>query len=144
MQDASVVRSLERVHNRVEDLEDAIERQAFAPLLEVLEPPLEVLAFEQLHHEARRSARRPTQIEHCHGVRTGECDHDLLLPRQTFHELGILRVGGSEQLDRNELPALAITSAADQRLATLSDDIHDLVTVGDEGAGKSGHGRRES
>ena len=64
--------SLQRLDDGVEDLERAIQSQAFPSVLELTELPLEIHTVEQLHDQTRRSTGSPTQIENRYRAGAGE------------------------------------------------------------------------
>ena len=144
MQDARVVRDLERVHDRIEDLCDALELDALASLFDRVEVVVQIHAHQELHHQTELAVVAPAHVEELDRCRALERAQRLLLPDQPLGHLRLLGGLRAQHLDRDRALHPAIVRAVHHALAAATDDVEHLVSLVDDvtdAIGGRSHGR---
>src|SRR5262249_32623786 len=125
VQDALLVRDLERARDRIEDRE-RVERVDLVPeLLDVGEVLVERLALEQLHREVDGARDVLPEAVDAHDARPPQDLERLRLAPEAHGVLGIVGDLAAQELDGDRLAGLEIDRAVDDAVRALAELLAD-------------------
>src|SRR5262249_45691418 len=132
MNDASRVGGLERIDDGIEQVKEAMNRQALADGLHFRQVLVEIGAGEQLHDEVERPVERGAQT--VDADRAGACEggHDLRLAQHADVVLGVDGNAVVEELQCDFDAGLAIDRRVDDAVSPSTNDPLELVAFVDD------------
>ena len=121
--DAPVVRRLERVDDGVEQLEQLKHREPLAFGLELGDVIVEIVPYQQLHHEIESPFDGGAQAIHANRASASEGGHDLRLAKHANVVLGVARHAIVQKLDGNLGAIFAVERAVHDAVPSAPDDV---------------------